>query len=257
VNSKVFENLPVRSYETSLSSAREAGVTALFGEKYAEFVRVLEVGTISKELCGGTHVSRTSEIGFVKVLSESSVGANLRRIEAVTSFDAYELVRNEEAVLAQAADVLRVPQRDVAEKAASLTRAVKELESGAKRAAVSSDAAEKLLADAVDVGYRLVVGSLGTAKAASMRSAWDLLRERGANAVVLAAADDESGKAIVIAAGDDTAIAGGFHAGNLVREMAPLVNGRGGGKPALAQGGGEDASGIDAALAKARDLLGV
>ena len=96
VNAKIFENHPARAYETSIVSAREAGVTALFGEKYGDFVRVLEVGNFSKELCGGTHVGRTSEIGFLKILGESSVGANLRRIEAVTSFDAYEYVAREE-----------------------------------------------------------------------------------------------------------------------------------------------------------------
>ena len=85
VNAKIFENHPVRAYETSLASAREAGVTALFGEKYGEFVRVLEVGNFCKELCGGTHVGRTSEIGLLKIVGEGSVGANLRRIEAVTS----------------------------------------------------------------------------------------------------------------------------------------------------------------------------
>ena len=128
MNKRVFENHPVRAYETSLQSAREAGVTALFGEKYGEFVRVLEVGTISRELCGGTHVSRTSEIGFVKIVSESSVGANLRRIEAVTSFDAYELVQAEEQVLAAAAAAMKVASRDVAEKGAALVKRVKELE---------------------------------------------------------------------------------------------------------------------------------
>ena len=87
-NEKIMENHPVRAYETSLASAREAGVMALFGEKYGEFVRVLDIEGFSQELCGGTHVSATSEIGFVKITSETSVGANLRRVEAVTSFDA-------------------------------------------------------------------------------------------------------------------------------------------------------------------------
>jgi len=257
VNRRVFENLPVRSYETSLSSAREAGVTALFGEKYGEFVRVLEVGTISRELCGGTHVARTSEIGFVKVLSESSVGANLRRIEAVTSFDAYELVRTEETELTQAADALRVPARDVAERAAALVKKVKEMESGAQRIVdvVSADSVGQLMSEVMDVGYKVVVARMEPVRAAGMRTAWDVLRARGANAVVLAATDVDSGKALLMAAGDDEAVKAGFNAGEAVREMAPLVSGRGGGKPQMAQGGGDDASGIDAALTKARDLL--
>jgi alanyl-tRNA synthetase len=259
VNRRVFENLPVRSYETSLASAREAGVTALFGEKYAEFVRVLEVGSISKELCGGTHVANTSEIGFVKVLSESSVGANLRRIEAVTSFDAYELVRTEEAELREAAGAMRVPQRDVAEKAAALVKRVKELETGGQRAVeiLSAGSVEELMASAVDVGYPLVIARLEGVAAPGMRSAWDVLRSRGIGAVVLIGPDAGTGKPLLVAAGSDEAVNGGFNAGAIVREIAPLIGGRGGGKPQMAQGGGEDASGIDAALAKARELLNV
>ena len=147
VNAKVFENHPVRAYETSLATAREIGVTALFGEKYSDFVRVLEVGNFSKELCGGTHISATTEIGLLKIVSESSIGANLRRIEAVTSFDAYELVRTEEAELVEAADAMKVPPRDVSEKAAALMKRVKELESGAQRFrdAISENAVGKLL----------------------------------------------------------------------------------------------------------------
>ncbi|HET6351964.1 MAG TPA: alanine--tRNA ligase [Coriobacteriia bacterium] len=258
VNAKVFESIPVRAYETSLSSARESGVTALFGEKYGEFVRVLEVGTISKELCGGTHVSRTSEIGFIKIVSESSVGANLRRIEAVTSFDAYELIRTEETELFEAAAVLKVPARDVAEKAAALTKKLKELESGAQRLVdlVSDDAITAALSTAVDVGYKLVVTKLETARPAALRSTWDILHSRGAEALVIATTDPDSGKAVLLAAGSDKAVAAGFNAGTIIRELAAVVGGRGGGKPAMAQGGGEDASALDAALAKARELLG-
>src|SRR5665648_371033 len=105
-NHKVMENHPVRNYETSLATARELGVTALFGEKYGEIVRVLEVGNFSKELCGGTHVARASEIGLIKTVSESSVGANLRRIEAVTSFDALEHVGRIEQLVLDTPDML-------------------------------------------------------------------------------------------------------------------------------------------------------
>jgi alanyl-tRNA synthetase len=115
VNAKIMEDHPVRAYETSLASAREAGVTALFGEKYGDIVRVLEVGNFSKELCGGTHVARTTEIGLLKIISEGSVGASLRRIEAATSFDALEAVRNEEVVLARVAESLKCRPAEAAE----------------------------------------------------------------------------------------------------------------------------------------------
>jgi len=260
VNAKVFENHPVRAYETSLASAREAGVTALFGEKYTDFVRVLEIGNFSKELCGGTHITRTTEIGFVKVVSESSVGANLRRIEAVTSIDAYELVRGEETQLAQAAQSMRVSSRDVAERAATLVRRVKELESGAQRvkAAVSDDALSAVLAGMRDAGgYQVIVDRVPDARAAALRELWDALRARGADAVVLASIDEETGKPILLAAGNDTAVSGGFDAGTTVRMMALSVDGRGGGKPGMAQGGGENAAGLDTALSAARESLGI
>jgi len=260
VNAKVFENHPVRAYETSLATARESGVTALFGEKYTDFVRVLEVGNFSKELCGGTHISRTSEIGFLKVVSEGSVGANLRRIEAVTSFDAYELIRTEEDELMGAADALKVPPRDVAERTAALVKHAKELEVGAERLkdAVSDDAVGELMDARFDAaGYGVVVARIPEARAGGLRGVWDILRARGADAVVLVTTDIESGKPIYIAAGNDAAVAAGFDAGGVVRALAPAVGGRGGGKPAMAQGGGEDASGIDSALAIARQTLGV
>ncbi len=258
VNAKVFEDHPALAYETSLATARESGVTALFGEKYSDFVRVLEVGNFSKELCGGTHVSRTSEIGFVKIVSESSVGANLRRIEAVTSFDAYELVRSQESQLAEAAGILRVTARDVAAKVASLVARVKELETGASRPGevVADGTIDALLAGVVEHnGYRLLVAEVVDVRAAGLRTLWDALRSRGADAVVLVGTDPDTAKPIFLAAGNDTALAGGFDAGGVVRVIAPILGGRGGGKPAMAQGGGEDSSRISDALSAARAAL--
>lgn len=260
VNAKIFENHPVRAYETSITTARESGVTALFGEKYGDFVRVLEVGNFSKELCGGTHIAATTEIGLLKIVSESSVGANLRRIEAVTSYDAYDYIRAEETELFEAATAMKVPPRDVAERSAALVKRVKDLETNASRMkdAVSGDLVSDLVGKVRDAaGYRVLVETAPDLRAAGMREVWDMLRARGADAVVLVAADADSGKPIFMAAGTDTAVAAGFDAGAVIRAIAPVLGGRGGGKPAMAQGGGEDASGIDEALAIARDLLGI
>ncbi len=259
VNAKVFENHRVLAYETSLATAREQGVTALFGEKYSDFVRVLEVGNFSRELCGGTHIARTSEIGFVKIVSEGSVGANLRRIEAVTSFDAYEFVRTQEAQLAAVAQTLKVAPRDAADKAAALVKRVRELEAGAARAsdAVSGDALDALLASVDDSpGYRLVVARTGDVRSSMLRTVWDALRERGVEAAALVAADSETGKPVFLAAGTESALRAGFDAGAVVRTIAAVLGGRGGGKPAIAQGGGEDAGRIDEALDAARQMLG-
>ncbi|MDR3685344.1 MAG: alanine--tRNA ligase [Coriobacteriia bacterium] len=259
VNAKIFENHPVRAYETAIASAREAGVTALFGEKYGDFVRVLEIGNFSKELCGGTHASHTSEIGLLKIMGESSVGANLRRIEAVTSFDAYEYIMREEAELLQTAAIFKVPRFDVNERAAAAAKRLKDLEAGANRMVdvVADDEINRMLGDTVDAGYKLIVTRAPDARPGTMRSLWDVLHGQGADAAVLVSVDMETGKPIFLAAGADNAVAAGFNAGGAVREIAAVLGGRGGGKPNMAQGGGEDASRIDDALGAARRALGV
>jgi len=259
-NAKIMENHPVRAYETSLSSAREAGVTALFGEKYGEFVRVLEVGNFSKELCGGTHVSRSSEIGLLKIVSEGSVGANLRRIEAVTSFDALEYVEREEQELLEAAVALKVQRFDVSERVISLVGKVKDLETAAERTTqqLSEGDVAGLLDAVVDAGYPLLVREVAGVKAKGLRSLSDILRTRmNGGAVVLATVDPDSGKPLLLAAGSDASVAAGFDAGAVIRAMAPKVGGGGGGTPAMAQAGGSDASGVEAALAAAREVLGI
>lgn len=252
-NAKIMENHVVRAYETSLATARESGVTALFGEKYGDFVRVLEVGNFSKELCGGTHVARSSEIGLLKVVAEGSVGANLRRIEAVTSFDALELIRAEEAVLARAAAELKARPAEVAERVLALQKRWKETEAAlaeARRGGVDYDRFAPLQAR----GYTAFVEMIEGANAEALREIADGIRARHPQSAVVLVSETD-GAVTVVAAGSDKAVAAGFDAGSLVREIAPLVGGRGGGKPQIAQAGGKDASGIPSALDAARAAL--
>lgn len=260
VNAKIFENHPVRNYETSLDTARESGVTALFGEKYGDFVRVLEAGNFSKELCGGTHVGATSEIGFLKIVSESSVGANVRRIEAVTSFDAYALTLEHQHELFETAEELKVPWRDVSEKSAANSKKIKEAESISKKmqTAAASDNLAKLAEGAYSVNeYKVVVEIAQGLKASSLKPAWDIIRVRGIDALVLLAVDEETKQPIYMAAANDAAVARGFNAGALVKGIAGILGGRGGGKPTMAQGGAHDASKIDEALAFVKAELGL
>ena len=258
VDAKIMEAHPVRAYETSLRSAKETGVTALFGEKYGEFVRVLEVGNFSKELCGGTHVAGTTEIGLLKIVSESSVGANTRRIEAVTSFDAVDAVRAEEEVLRRAAEALRCRPNEVADRAVAALKRAKDAEAAladAKRRGGSGEI-DTLVSSAVDAGYPLVIARVDAAGGDELRELSDGLRGRLAGGAVVLAAE-AAGKALLLAAGSDAAVASGFDAGALIREMAPAVGGGGGGKPAMAQAGGKDPAGIEEALRLARARLGV
>ena len=260
VNAKIFENHPVRNYETSLETARESGVTALFGEKYGDFVRVLEAGNFSKELCGGTHVGATSEIGFFKIASESSVGANVRRIEAVTSFDAYALTLEHQRELFETAQELKVSWHDVSERVSSTLKKAKEAESLAKKAkdAAASDNLAGLAEHASVINeYKVVVEKVEGMRAAELKPAWDVVRSRGIDAFVLMGADAETGKPIFIAAANDAAVARGFNAGALVKGVAEILGGRGGGKPTMAQGGAADASKLDEALSYAKGELGL
>jgi alanyl-tRNA synthetase len=255
VNAKIMEDHPVRAYETSLTSAREAGVTALFGEKYGDIVRVLEIGNFSKELCGGTHVARTTEIGFIRIVSEGSVGANLRRIEAVTSFDALEAVRSEEAVLHATADALKARPAEVADKVGGLLKRLKETEKAladAKREGL--DQSDYSLVTAVAAaGYPVVFQRFENAGAAELRDLAD--RARGASgAAVLAGVTGDD--VLLLASGTNDAVGKGFDAGAVIREIAPHVGGRGGGKAQMAQAGGSEPDGTDAALDAARAFLG-
>ncbi|MEG2532260.1 MAG: alanine--tRNA ligase [Gordonibacter sp.] len=258
-NEKIMENHAARAYETSLASAREAGVMALFGEKYGEFVRVLDLEGFSQELCGGTHVSTTSEIGFVKITSESSVGANLRRVEAVTSFDALAYMNRVESELKETAEELRVPLFDVSERTALNLKSLKEMQTKLKRnkqvGAEDRIAEVASLAVAAKEGYAIIIANVGEADAGGLRNAWDVLRARTPElgAVVLAARKDDA--PILLAAGTPEAVEAGFNAGAVIKAIGSCIKGGGGGKAEMAQAGGKDASGIDAALEAAREML--
>ncbi|MCL2826794.1 MAG: alanine--tRNA ligase, partial [Eggerthellaceae bacterium] len=253
-NEQVMANLTVSAFETTLAQAREAGVIALFGEKYGNIVRVLDIEGFSRELCGGTHVGATSEIGFVKVVSESSVGANLRRIEAVTSYDALAYVNREEAELKEAAALLHVPLFDVSQRTGAQIRELKE-KGSAQKQPKDTDAADvfsALAKEAFDAGYPLVVANVGEASVSGLRNGWDVVRAKLAapGACVLGASN--GGAPILLAAATPEAVAAGFDAAALIKAAAPLIQGGGGGNAAMAQAGGKNLAGLGAALDAAR-----
>ena len=256
-NEEIMSAVSTNIYETSLDAARESGVTALFGEKYGDVVRVVECGEFSRELCGGCHVANTAEIGFVKIVSESSVGANLRRIEAVTSFDALAYMNKVEEELKETAAELRVPLFDVSERTAANIATIKDFE--AKRKANKKMAAEGSIAEhlenMVNVGYPLIVARIDGLDAGGLRNAWDILRGRMPEPGACVIGTINNGKPVLMAAATDEAVAAGFNAGNVIKAIAGNIKGGGGGKPTMAQAGGKDAAGIDAALDAARELL--
>jgi len=261
VNRRIVENHAVRPFVTSKEYAAEIGALAFFEEKYGEFVRVLEIDDFSRELCGGTHVSSTSQIGLCKITGSQSVGANTRRLEAITSAKAIEHYRGLEATWGDIASALgvkpdRVPAtvQKMAAQVAELEMVVNTVESGEVRGRL-----DELLARFEQVGGVPVLAAHH-----QVRSADDLLviadeiRARKPDAAMLLAADVGGRAALVVALGD-SAVGRGLHAQDVLRAMLPAVEGKGGGKPALARGGGPRvagiAAGLEAGLGVVRDAL--
>ena len=259
-NEKIMEAHPVTTYETSLDEAREQGVTALFGEKYGDVVRVVDMDGFSRELCGGTHVRNTAEIGLVKIEAEQSVGSNLRRIEAVTSFDALAFLNAEEAELRTLADALGVKPLQAAGRAIADAEKLKQMETEAKRAKEAAAAGDfkKIAQESVATsaaGYPVVIARVDNVPANVLRNAWDVVRSQCGDGSACVLAGSNNDKPLLLAAGTDAAVAAGFNAGAIIKAIAPAIQGGGGGKPTMAQAGGKNAAGIDDALAKAREIL--
>ena len=263
MNEQILAAQPVVTQVMGIDEAKASGAVALFGEKYGDVVRVVSVGEgaepFSRELCGGTHAKNTAELGLFKIVSESSTGSNVRRIEAVTSTGAIAYLEERAALAETAAASLKWRVEEVPARVHALQAELREVNQKLKKALTggSSDAIASAIDAAVDMGgYQLVVAELSGLEAADLRNVWDTVRGKlsGACACVLATVTEKGTPALIAAATDDAAAAG-FHAGNVIKQIAPLVDGRGGGKPTMAQAGGKNAAGIAAALDAARSLL--
>ena len=265
VNAAIFAAKPVVTQIMSIEDAKAAGAVALFGEKYGDVVRVVSAGAedtpFSRELCGGTHARNTEDLGLFKIISESSVGSNSRRIEAVTSMGAIEYVDERLAQLDEVAAALKVRPSAVADRVEQLQQDLRtanhKLEA-ALTGAGSNQVAEALKSAVQLNGYSCVIAKLEGLSGKELRSAWDGIRDAsdGQPVACVIASATADGKVSLLAGATDSAVAAGFSAGDIVKEIAELVGGRGGGKPAMAQAGGSNAAGIDAALEAARTKLG-
>jgi alanyl-tRNA synthetase len=256
VNDRIRENVEVTATEMSIDDATAAGALAFFGDKYGDRVRVLRMGEFSIELCGGTHVSRTGDIGLFKIRAESAVGAGVRRIEALTGTGALAAVRAGENSLAEVALLLRADEKEAAARVEKLIARNKQLESRleAAQARLAADTSRDPLDDVREIdGIQVLARKVDGGGAKIMRDLADKLRDRLRSGVVVLGGEDK-GKVLLLAAVTKD-LAGRVHAGKLVGELAPLVGGKGGGRPDFAQAGGKDASGLDAALARVYDLI--
>ena len=257
-NEKIMAALPVTTRVMSIDEARASGATALFGEKYGSEVRVVDVEGFSRELCGGTHVANSAECGLVKIVSEGSVAANVRRIEAVTSFDALAFLNEQQASLKAAADLLKVAPGEVVKRVEDNLATIKQFEDAEKKAKAASVAAmvDEALAGVIDAGYPVCVARFDGLDAEGLRSEWDLVRGKlSAPGACVFASVNESGAPILLAAGSDEAVEAGFNAGKVIKTISHAIKGGGGGRPQMAQAGGKDAAGIDEALKLARELF--
>ena len=262
VNAQIFAAKPVVTHVMGIEDAKASGAVALFGEKYGDVVRVVSVGEedqpFSRELCGGTHVSNTAEIGLFKIVSESSTGSNIRRIEAVTSTGAIEWLEGRAQIALDASAALKCRLEEVPARIANLQSELREANQKLKAALTggSSDAISSAVENAVDCGsYKLVIAQLDGLEAADLRNVWDTVRQKGGSAVACVIATVTSkGQPALLAAATDEAVAAGFKSGDVIKKIAPMVGGGGGGRPQMAQAGGKDASGIPAALEAAREM---
>ncbi len=257
VNEKIGESLAVVTKVMSIEEAKKTGAMALFGEKYGETVRVVRMGDFSTELCGGTHVANTAEIRLFKILSESGVAAGVRRIEAITGDGVLKYYDELETRLQEAAETVKTTPLELVPRLSHLMAELKALQS--ENESLKSKAAKDALGNVMDQvvevkGVKLLAAKVSGVDMNGLRDLGDQLKAKLPEGVVVLISDVE-GKVNMVAMATDGAMHKGAHAGNLIKGIAALVGGGGGGRPNMAQAGGKNPAGINDAIAKAQEVL--
>ncbi len=258
VNEQIIHNLPVNTRVMNLEDAKKEGAMALFGEKYTENVRVVTMGDYSKELCGGTHVSNTGVITVFKILSETGIAAGVRRIEALTGNGVLKYYQELETELHSASKAAKTEPAQLTAKIEGYLEEIKALRSENEK--LKSKLANSSLGDVMNQvtevkGVKLLSAKVPELDMNGLRNLGDQLKDKLGEGVIVLASSTAPDKVSLLAMVSDGAMAKGAHAGNLIKELASLVGGGGGGRPNMAQAGGKSAAGIDAAIAKASDAL--
>jgi alanyl-tRNA synthetase len=257
VNAQIRLNTEAQTQVMDYEGAVAAGAMALFGEKYEKDVRVLRIGEFSMELCGGTHVGRSGDIGFFKITSESGVAAGVRRIEAITGEAAVEYVEQSDALLKDVAGLLRGSREDLRDKVRDALERVRQMEKEVRalKDRLASGQGVDLASGAVDVGgVKVVATKVDGADAGALRNAVDQLKDKLKSAVVVLASVENPSK-VVLVAGVTADQTGRLKAGELVGAIAAQIGGRGGGRPDFAQAGGSNPAALDAALASVHEMV--
>ena len=257
VNEVILQAIPVNIFETGIEEAKKLGFTALFGEKYGDVVRCVQAGDYSMELCGGTHVKNISEIGLFKVVSEGAVAAGVRRIEAVTGMGAYQYALQKEQLVAELSRSLKSAEKDIVGRVEQLAAQNKELEKEIAQlhAAASKNQVDGLLDNVKEVnGVKVLACEVEAADMNSLRDMSDMFRDKLQSGVVVLGAKSDSGVNLIVAATKDLTQRG-IHAGKMIKEIAKVTGGGGGGRPDMAQAGGKDYSKLADALNLAEGLV--
>ena len=255
VNEEIAKALPVNIAEMPIEEAKKTGAMALFGEKYGDVVRVVNMSDFSVELCGGTHVKNTSAITTFKIVSESGVAAGVRRIEALTGEGVFRYYKEIEAKMTEAAHLLKASPDQLLDKLTHTMAQLKELssENESLKAKLANESLGDVTSDMVSVGeFHIIATAVEGVDMNGLRDLGDQLKAKVSEGIVVIASAND-GKVNLIAMATDGAVKKGAHAGNLIKEIAPLVGGGGGGRPNMAQAGGKNPAGIQAAIEKAKE----
>ncbi|GAA0865187.1 alanine--tRNA ligase [Paraclostridium tenue] len=257
VNDIIFEALDITCENMSMTDASKKGATALFGEKYGDEVRVVSMGDYSIELCGGTHLTNTAQIGMFKILSEGGVAAGVRRIEAITGKEVYNFLNNKQHLINEVCATIKAKEDNLKAKVANLLDETKSLtkELNEVKAKMSLQSADSILDSKVDInGVNIVTAKFEDMDMDTLRNTADTLRDKLVSGVVVLA-NVAGGKINFVATATKDVIEKGVHAGNIVREVAQTAGGKGGGRPNMAQAGAPDVTKVDDALNHAKDVL--
>ncbi|QXM05975.1 alanine--tRNA ligase [Crassaminicella indica] len=257
VNQKILESMTILAEEMGINEAKEKGATALFGEKYGEVVRVVSMGDYSIELCGGTHLNNTSQVGLFKIISEGGVAAGIRRIEAITGHKAYEYMKEQELKIKEIARTLKSNPKEIVLKVENLVNNLKDAHKEVEilKNKMAKSAVNEILEKAVEVeNIQVIAYKLIGLDMDSLRKLGDQLKDKlGSGLVVLGTEKDNKGNFVAMATKD--VVEKGIHAGNIIRQVAKIAGGGGGGKPTMAQAGAKDISKIDEALAHVINIV--
>ena len=258
VNEKIFENIDIKISEENIEDARKMGAMALFGEKYGNVVRVVNMGGYSVELCGGAHLTNTAQVGTFKIISENGVAAGVRRIEALTGTEALKYFQTQEEQLKTVCSIVKATPDNMVKRIETLVAEQKELSKELEKlkAKMAGGAVSEILNSKKEInGVTAVFAEVKEADGNALRTMGDQLKEKlGSGVIVLGSGKD--GKVSLVVMATDDVVKKGVHAGNIIKAAAAVCGGGGGGRPNMAQAGGKDATKIGEALAKAEEVIG-